>query len=397
MISLVPKGINIRTIVVHVVNHWKNTLFNKDCKFYCGLTGNVELFKAHLVLNIADSAASNSFIGMFSCNSECGCRLCCEKQKNFWPPHLYQPAEPRTSKNMLSYYRKYLRASVERTRYGRRAATRLKSLGLRRTPTPLLLITKDPFLRSPYCLLHQIFLGTRKDHLEMELANMSEADIFELNRRLRILNEQGWIRRISNIIYQHRWRGEEAAAFMAVAPIVLEGMILDAHLRVWRHHCAMIELLTRPYIREKDLDAIDHRWTSLLRGIYRCFPHRRFIGINWHAGYHWTECIRAFGVATGFSTERFEAQHGDMQMWSKVTNHQNYLIDVGIRTNVARSIELQGGSYKSLLEGLHIRLYQSQPPRTDRNVITPDGNTLGSRFTKRYCVFAMNRLFVSLC
>lgn len=397
---MIPKGVDAADVIDELADVWEEELLEPGTLVVeCALTGQLERIKVSFSLFIADAVGANPVIGMLSHNCLRGCRHCLQLTAEMWPPSAaHKNAPRRTDADMVDAYSTHIPIVAAGGRAALAAVKQLQQLGLRPRMSSFAKLFKDIYSASPYCLLHQTFLGTVKKHLFMELERMSDEDLLELDSRFLELNRLGCINKISSCQYVGRWNGEEAAAFMSVAVIVLQDLIDDDHMPAWRYHSAYVELLCRPMLEDKHLHRIDQNWLNLLLSIHRNFPEVSLASINWHAGWHWSESIKKYGVPSQFSTSRYEAQHADLKAWKPVTNNHNHLVDIGVRAHMKQVMGIYLGDHRTLTSGVSAT-YESKKKRRQRKTITaPNGMEFRSRSNARYCYFkTFYNVFQSHC
>lgn len=386
----VPKGMDPTDVISALLDQWKTEVFTgSPVVLYSAVSNRRERFQFFLSLILADIVASNPLIGMRASTCVCGCRICTVRKSQIWPPsYMEGKLNFRTGDKMRDLLLENLPSIATRKGKDRSAAIKsLKHFGLRSEMSPLQELQPELFSHAPYCLLHQVFLGTVKTHLYLQRQAGRETEKEQqewsasLKRRMDCLTKKGFIHSVRSPDEVTKWTGGEVASFASVALIVLKGLVPTSYLAAWRHHSAFVELVCRPGLKEKHLSKITNNWFCLLVRLHMDFPGAELNGMNWHVGWHWAGSIRQFGVPSQFSTGRYEALHASIKAWAKATNNTNIFYDTGARFNLEHSMQMSMGGYLEIMKDISDSAQGEKKTRPP--VLTPCGKTLRSRMDVR--------------
>jgi hypothetical protein len=264
--------------------------------YHCFLKREVEVM-FHLSMIIADTVESNPFIGLKAHNSVCGCRCCMTSKADMWPVTPERLDAIRNSPRL----REAMYILLERN-------TKIEDPSLAQDPAEVkdakaalseaglpehisgwlwfaLESSFDPYLHSPYCLLHQLLLGTVKKHLtvEVDYRKHRKAFITAFNTRMKSLHQSSRVPSIRSLENLSSWTGTEMAVFCSVALIVLQRLVPREHLEVWRSHIRMANYLCRPNLKSSQLDRIDtlyEEFSMQLDAVYGKLKPGGIIGPN---------------------------------------------------------------------------------------------------------------------
>ena len=92
----------------------------------------------------------------------------------------------------------------------------------------------DLFQQSPYCILHNEFLGLLPLHIDCTLATMESTAIYALNARIQNFPNFSDLTRLSaDIVERKGWEGKSYMAFYRMALIIFRGLLPENQMDCW--------------------------------------------------------------------------------------------------------------------------------------------------------------------
>lgn len=190
------------------------------------------------------------------------------------------------------------------------------------------------FTQSPYCLLHNEFLGLIPYHTDCTLATLTNDEIAIVNERIVAFPPLPNLPSLNADVEERKgWEGKAYTAFYRMALFTFRGLLSAEAMLCWRAHCRYIRYLLKPSItttKLQNLMATYWQWKNLFVKLYGANTNeqqhtaskKNMAFINLHIGEHWAYYIQQFGMPAEYSTQHWELLHQQIKRKEKKSNHQ---------------------------------------------------------------------------